>query len=62
MFFVKKKQKKKNFENKHVFFLFFNSAIFPMFTVGTLVENLFNLGLFCPHVCGLSHFEDLIRF
>ncbi len=21
-----------------------------------------NLGFFCPHVCGLSHFEDLIRF
>ncbi len=56
---------------------------FPVFTVGTLVENLlvcgvqssshcstphtigakrFNPGVFCPHVYGLSHFEDLIIF
>ncbi len=60
-----------------------DSARFPVFTVGSLVENLlvcgvlslshrstphtigakrFNLGFFCPHVSGLSHFEDLIRF
>ncbi len=80
MFFVLKKQKKPNIVYSQVSR---DSARFPVFTVGTLVENLlmcgvlssshrstphtigaerFKLGFFCPHVCGLSHFEDLIRF
>ncbi len=31
-------------------------------TPHTLGAKWFNLGFFCPHVCGLSHFEDLMRF
>ncbi len=31
-------------------------------TPHTIGAKRLNLGLFCPHVCGLSHFEDLITF
>ncbi len=31
-------------------------------TPHTIGAKRLNLGFFCPHVCGLSHFEDLIRF
>ncbi len=31
-------------------------------TQHTIGAKRFNLGFFGPHVCGLSHFEDLIRF
>ncbi len=31
-------------------------------TQHTIGAKWFNLGFFGPHVCGLSHFEDLIRF
>ncbi len=48
-------------------------ARFPVFTVDSWLKiccclchsigaKQLNLGFFCPHVCGLSHFEDLIRF
>ncbi len=30
-------------------------------TPHTIGAKQFNLGFFCPHVCGLSHYEDLIR-
>ncbi len=29
-------------------------------TPHTIGAKQLNLGFFCPHVCGLSHFEDLI--
>ncbi len=31
-------------------------------TPHTIGAKRFNLGFFGPHVCGLSHLEDLIRF
>ncbi len=31
-------------------------------TPHTIGAKQLNLGLFCPRVCALSHFEDLIRF
>ncbi len=31
-------------------------------TPHTIGPKQLNLGFFSPHVCGLSHFEDLIRF
>ncbi len=31
-------------------------------TPHTIGAKRLHLGYFCPHVCGLSHFEDLIRF
>ncbi len=30
-------------------------------TPHTIGAKRLNLGFFCSHVCGLSHFEDLIR-
>ncbi len=31
-------------------------------TPHTIGAKQLNQGFLCPHVCGLSHFEDLIRF
>ncbi len=36
-------------------------SVISRHTTHTIGAKRLNLGFFCPHVCGLSHFEDLIR-